>query len=132
MSDLKSKQVLVMRKFKNQRTGKFVAQGAHASLGALLSIAKFDANKNQLIIPLHNPFVESWLKGMFRKITVYVDTAEEILELFEQAKALGLPCALIEDNGLTEYNGVKTITALGIGPGDPALIDTLTGNLPLF
>ena len=101
-------------------------------LSVVMNFGLILANKNQLIIPLHNPFVESWLKGMFRKITVYVDTAEEILELFEQAKALGLPCALIEDNGLTEYNGVKTITALGIGPGDPALIDTLTGNLPLF
>ena len=128
---MSSKQVLVMRKMpKGQRTGKYCAQAAHASMGALFSIAHIDNDK--MVIPLDNEFVKDWVTGMFKKITLSVDNDAELEALYSRAVAAGLPCAIIKDSGLTEYNGVPTLTAVGIGPADSASIDAITGNLPLF
>lgn len=128
---IESKQVLVMRQFKPKlRTGKYCSQAAHASVGAIFSQGEVDGDYFK--IPLHNPFVREWVVGRFKKITVYVESEEELLELYERARLLGLNSCIIKDAGLTEFNGVPTITAVGIGPGDPEIIDSLTGKLPLF
>lgn len=127
---MESKQVIVMRKFASLRTGKYIAQGAHASMGALLSMA--DNQGDCLKISLEDPHVCAWLTGRFKKITVYVKTEQELLDIYEKSQKAGLPCALIRDAGLTEFSGIPTITAVGIGPGDPNEIDKITGNLPLF
>lgn len=121
-----------MRQFPGLRTGKYIAQGSHGAVGALLSVSKLDVDNNCLNIPLHNIFIKEWLLGSFTKVTVYVKTEEELLSLHEQVKAVGLPSALIQDAGRTEFKGVPTYTCLGIGPGDASLIDTITGKLPLF
>lgn len=114
------------------RTGKYVSQGSHASLGALLSLSKVDAEKLTLTIPLDNPFVYDWIVGRFTKITCYVNTDTELEEIYNKAKDAGIPAALITDAGLTEFAGVPTITAVGIGPDDSDLINKITGHLPLF
>lgn len=128
---MESKQVLVMKKMpKGQRTGKYCAQAAHASLGALMSLGK--EVDGSFVIPLDDPFVYSWVVGRFKKIVTSVDTDQELVEIYNAAIKLGLPASLIEDAGLTEYNGVRTLTAVGIGPADPEEIDKITGNLSLF
>jgi PTH2 family peptidyl-tRNA hydrolase len=130
---MNSKQVIIMKKFpksRNMRTGKYIAQGAHASLGAVLSLAKHE--DFGLVIPLDNPFVYDWLVGRFTKVTVYVETDEELVLIHNQARLAGLPTSLITDAGLTEFNGVPTLTAVGVGPGDSDAIDKITGHLPLF
>ena len=127
-----AKQVIVMKKFPGLRTGKYVAQGAHAAMGALLSMAKLDSTGDNLIIPLYNHFIKEWLTGRFKKIALYVETDTELVGLYDAAQKAGLPAALIKDAGLTEFNGVPTLTAVGIGPGDPAVIDKITGHLKLF
>lgn len=130
-----SKQVLVMKKFpkdRNMRTGKYVAQGAHASLGALLSLGKFDEERTVLTIDLSNPFVYEWVIGRFTKIAVYVETEAELAAIYSEARKIGIACSIITDAGLTEFNGVPTLTAVGIGPDNVELIDKITGHLPLF
>ena len=127
---MESKQVLVMKKLPGLRTGKYCAQAAHASVGALFSIGQVQGNN--FVIPLTDPFVESWVNGRFKKITVYVTTDEELVDLYTRAQDAGIPCSLIRDAGLTEFGGVPTLTAVGIGPADPAKIDQITGSLPLF
>lgn len=130
---MESKQVLVMRKIdKGCRTGKYCAQAGHASVGALFSIAKISDDGESMIIPLSDPFVKEWVVGRFKKITLQVDNDGELLELYSAAKVLGIPTSLITDAGLTEFNGVQTLTAVGIGPADPQLIDKITGHLKLF
>jgi peptidyl-tRNA hydrolase, PTH2 family len=132
---MSSKQVLVMKKFpkdRNMRTGKYVAQGAHASLGALLSLGKMDPECQNFVISLENPFVYEWLIGRFTKVTVYVETDDELAAICNKAKEAGIATALITDAGLTEFNGVPTITAVGVGPDDPEKINAITGHLPLF
>lgn len=112
------------------RTGKYIAQGSHASLGALLSLSKIEDDR--LIIPLSNPFIWDWVTGRFTKIAVYVSADEELTAIYNQAKEANIPAALIRDAGLTEFGGVPTLTAVGIGPDNEELINKITGHLPLF
>lgn len=128
-----SKQVLVMKKFpKGLRTGKYVAQGAHACLGAFMSLGHLTADQNALVIPLTDPFVKEWVTGPFAKVTLQVETDQELVDLHKKALAAGLPAVLIKDAGRTEFGGVPTLTAVGIGPGNIEVIDTITGHLKLF
>jgi PTH2 family peptidyl-tRNA hydrolase len=132
-----SKQVIVMKKFpktRNMRIGKYCAQSCHASVAAILGLRdrSFDEAGEQLVIPLSNPFVKSWMLSNFKKVAVYVETDEELLAIYLAAKEAGLACSLITDSGLTEFNGVATLTAVGIGPDDEIAINKITGHLPLF
>lgn len=114
------------------RTGKYIAQGSHASLGALLSLGKFDEERMVLAIDLTNPFVHQWVIGRFTKITCYVETDDQLTAIYNEAKKAGIATALITDAGLTEFNGVPTLTAVGVGPDNEELINKITGHLPLF
>ena len=132
------KQIIVIRKDLNMRKGKMVAQGAHASMGAVLSVAQDkNSDRGNLFIPLKNEAGELtslglWLNGKFKKITVSVDTEKELLELTEQVKKLGIMHCLIQDSGLTEFGGVPTYTALAIGPNTSEILDPITGHLKLL
>ena len=135
------KQVIVMRKDLNMRKGKMVAQGAHASMAAMLTkshntniyrIPGSPVDLNARVILLDDA-MDEWLNGPFTKICVGVDSEEELIEIFEKAVAAGIiNCSLINDRGLTEFNGVPTKTCAAIGPADPELIDTITGHLKLL
>jgi PTH2 family peptidyl-tRNA hydrolase len=62
----------------------------------------------------------------------YVETEEELLEVYNKAKEKGMISCLITDKGLTEFNGVPTITCCAIGPAWSDELDEITGNLKLF
>ena len=126
---MEHKQVIVMRKDLNMRKGKLVAQGAHASMGAILSLCKRDGNR--LILEMDER-VEPWLTGRFKKICVYVNTEQELVDIHEAAKAAGLVSSLIVDAGLTEFNGVATKTAVAVGPDREDRIDAICKHLPLY
>ncbi len=59
-------------------------------------------------------------------------TQEEMLAIYEKAKAKGMNVSLIEDEGRTVFNGVTTITCVGIGPASRAAIDIITGHLKCY
>ena len=125
-----SKQVIIWRHDLKIRKGKSMAQAAHASWGAGLSNA--ERKDNKIIIDLSDPYVKSWFEHRFKKVVVYCPGEKELVEIYNQAKKAGLPCSLITDAGLTEFNGVPTKTCVGIGPADPEEIDKITGDLPLY
>ena len=149
-----TKQVIVFRKdlLKGPnaiRKGKFGAQVAHASLGALLKL--FNISKKEPIRlgsygdiepgQIHyeysvtfgeNTVLDDWLNGKFTKIVVSVDSDEELIALNKALDESYIPHALITDAGLTEFHGVPTNTCLGIGPYEAEEIDKFTGNLPLL
>lgn len=129
------KQIIVLRKDLNMRKGKIAAQAAHASLAVFFNMMKnhpkSQAQTGHFEMEVTNKFMLDWMNGHFTKIGVYVNSEAELLVLYEQAQAAGLPCALIKDAGFTEFNE-PTFTALGIGPDDPEKIDQITGHLPLF
>jgi peptidyl-tRNA hydrolase, PTH2 family len=127
----KPKQVCVLRQMfpnpenpsmlKKLRSGKYVAQGGHA-----YQIAEWHAQERQ------TPAWKQWKATSIAKVCLYVKTEEELLELWKKVEASGLPCALIQDSGLTEFGGTPTYTAIGIGPAYDSELKPLTGHLPLF
>lgn len=126
---MEHKQVIILRKDLNMRKGKLVAQGAHASMGAILNLCKVEGNK--LVLDMDDR-TKPWLTGRFKKICVYVNSEDELLALHDRAKDKGLITSLIKDAGLTEFNGVPTYTAVAIGPDREDKIDEVCKHLPLF
>jgi PTH2 family peptidyl-tRNA hydrolase len=126
---MEHKQVIVLRKDLNMRKGKMVAQGAHASLRAILQLGHRDGGS--FVIPLDER-LEPWLLGRFKKICVSVNSQSELLAVHERAQAAGLISALILDAGLTEFGGVPTYTAVAVGPDREDRVDAVTGSLPLL
>lgn len=138
----RAKQVIVMRrKFvidgetKTVRTGKMIAQGAHASMAALLNI--MDRTDTTSGMKLHldisrDSHIYDWLAGKFTKVVVYVDTLEELEKIFQKAKEKNQIRAMITDAGLTEFKGQQQKTCCAIGPGWEDEINEITGKLPLL
>lgn len=130
------RQMLVVRKDLKMRTGKAIAQGSHAAMGAVTrgygaAIRTTPEGQRELAIPLDDDLF-AWLTGRFKKVCVYVTSEAELLALHEKAQAAGMRTALIQDAGLTEFKGVPTYTVLSIGPHPKARLDPLTGHLPLY
>lgn len=122
-----TKQVIVMRKDLGMRKGKMIAQGAHASLKALLDSGDLG--------PMAAEPARIWLKGSFTKICVSVNSEEELVAIYEKARQKfdsDCPLTLITDAGRTEFNGVPTKTCCAIGPWWSDEIDEITGALPLL
>ena len=137
MSKLEPKQVIVVRKDLNMRKGKIAAQVAHASLSILVNRME---KTDDPFFPLvwfrfgteKDKALHQWLTNRFTKICVSVDSEEELIEIYSQAKKAKLPCSLITDSGATEFHGVPTITCAAIGPAYPNEVDPITGHLKLL
>jgi PTH2 family peptidyl-tRNA hydrolase len=128
---MKSKQVIVIRKDLNMRKGKMVAQGAHASMKAVLD-SMIDVEEEKVLYLEPGTPMEDWINGIFTKICVSVDSEEELLELYNSAKIQGYNAALIQDAGLTEFGGVPTYTCCAIGPNWEDEVNAITGHLKLL
>jgi peptidyl-tRNA hydrolase, PTH2 family len=133
------KQVIVIRKDLNMSAGKLASQVSHASMALvtnLLNVEKtligynynfhLDEDKEQELA------IHEWLQGSFTKVIVYVKSEQALLNIYEKAKVKNLPCALIKDEGRTEFNGVPTHTCLGIGPCHNEDFEGITSKLRLF
>ena len=112
------------------RKGKMIAQGAHASMAAVLS--RSSKSPEGWLIPMGDPDIGPWLEGKFAKIALGVDSEEELIAIHQQAMAAGLPCSIIRDSGLTEFGGIPTLTAVAVGPADKSKIDPITSHLKLL
>ena len=138
------KQVIVIRKDLNMRKGKIAAQACHASLSAVLQAMLkvecftwgYDEKNNKINfssdIVNEGEYLENWFGADYRKIVLYVNSEEELLSIKQIADEANLICALITDNGLTEFNGVPTKTCLAFEPLPDNVIDPLTGHLSLL
>jgi len=131
MSDYKVKQVIVMRKDLKMRRGKEIAQGSHASLAVILNAMQKSENEYNFKFE-SGSYWDKWLNGNFTKICVSCDSEEELLELYRLAEVNNMPCVLITDAGLTEFDGVATKTCIAIGPYRADKIDKITGHLKLL
>jgi PTH2 family peptidyl-tRNA hydrolase len=124
------KQVIIVRKDLNMRKGKMVAQGAHASLAAILNqMPTVDGVK---FLDLNDKRVGPWVTGMFKKICVSVNSEQELLDLHKAAVEAKIINSLIQDSGLTEFGGIPTYTTVAIGPDFEEKIDAITKHLPLL
>lgn len=108
-----------MRTDLNMRKGKMVAQGAHASVGAI------DASDWSEVWSI-------WTQSGMTKVCVGVDSEAALRSIYESAMRAGLPAHLVIDSGRTEFHGEPTPTCLAIGPGWSDAIDLITGDLKLL
>jgi PTH2 family peptidyl-tRNA hydrolase len=103
------KQVIVIRKDLNMRKGKMVAQGAHASLIAVIgetheSSEVHGGQGDKLLLCVDDP-LRDWLRGDHKKICVGVASEGELLAIYGAAKAKGLRCPTgAQNDGSTTHS----------------------------
>ena len=137
MSELK--QVIIVRtKYpdgkggtRGVRCGKLIAQACHAS-GKVLEAYKNCGYVYPDLDPDQEEDVKVWLSAGHRKIVVQVDTADELVALWQAGNTARLPSYIIKDSGHTEFGGEETFTAVAIGPAKPGTVDVITGHLKLY
>ena len=139
---METKQVIVIRKDLHMRKGKMCAQASHASIAFLtrgMGVAQNidDINDYGADVSFGNNQqfaieVQEWLESSFRKICLYVNSEQELLNLHTKALGEGLISNLITDNGATEFDGVPTNTCIAIGPHEDHRFSELTDHLPLL
>lgn len=121
------------------RSGKLAAQVAHASMKVFFDrqvlgfnstinerLAPQDFGRSNLVIPL-TAEMDQWVNGTFTKIVLGVDSEADLLLVYQSALDAGLPAAIIQDMGATEFHGVPTYTTCAIGPDLAEKIDLITG-----
>jgi peptidyl-tRNA hydrolase, PTH2 family len=128
-----TKQVIVIRRDLRMRRGKEIAQGAHAATAWLADRVLQTILPNEAVDHVAlSPAERAWLESSFRKVTVKVNSEEELIAVYQKALDAGLVVHLITDRGLTEFGGVPTRTCLAVGPDYDDLIDPVTGDLELY
>lgn len=65
------------------------------------------------------------------KITVRIDSEEELLELDKVAKSMDVLSSIVRDAGQTQV-APGTRTVLAIGPAPKSVLDKITGHLKLY
>lgn len=110
------KQVIVVNESLQLPAGKLAAQVAHAALAAYLNASP--------------EIRRQWLADGMTKIVLKGENETTLLALHAQAMKSQLAAALVRDAGHTVVPS-GTLTCVGIGPGDIASIDLLTGHLKL-
>jgi len=138
------KQVICVRHDLGMRRGKQIAQAAHASMAFITRRIQQNVDGERLPNQFQSSsnFVydymgitdvqKEWLETSFAKVTVRVNSEEELLDVYEKAKESGLEVHLVTDSGRTEFHGVPTNTCIAIGPDFSELIDPITGDLKLL
>jgi len=114
------KQVLcVNSSLKKMDKGKAMAQCGHATLGAYRISERY--------APMN---VKHWFRSGQAKIAVKC-TEEEMLQVAEHAKRLGVVSYTVEDAGRTQIPaGSKTVCA--IGPAPQSVLDEISGGFKLM
>jgi peptidyl-tRNA hydrolase, PTH2 family len=128
-----TKQVIVIRRDLRMRRGKEIAQGAHAATAWLAERVLQGMTRNGTVNHVELSAAErSWLQSSVRKVTVKVNSEEELMAVYQTAIEAGLVVHLVTDRGLTEFGGVPTRTCLAVGPDYDDLVDPVTGDLELY
>ena len=115
---------LIVRKDLKMRRGKEIAQGGHA-------VEQWMLRANESNDGFSNEEKE-YLNSGTTKITLRVDSEEELLSIMNEAQEAGLNTHLITDLGKTEFNGVSTNTVLSIGPHHVDKVNPITNKLKLY
>ena len=123
------KQVIVIRRDLRMRRGKEIAQGAHAATAWLRERVLAHGFFGRIALSVAE---REWLELSNRKVTVKVSSEDELLAVYEKARAAGLVVHMITDRGITEFGGVPTRTCLAVGPDYDERIDPVTGDLELY
>ncbi|KAJ0172907.1 hypothetical protein K1T71_011083 [Dendrolimus kikuchii] len=120
VSNSEYKLVLVVRTDLNMGKGKIAAQCSHAAVGAFEKALKKDPEG-----------LKTWQMTGQAKVALKTDSVEEIKQIQDNAKKMGLITSLIRDAGRTQI-APNSVTVLGIGPAPKDIIDKVTGHLKLL
>jgi len=96
----------VVRTDLDMSAGKIAAQAGHAFLDSFENCRKGDEARAISYKQDHHGI----------KVTLAIESEEELLELAKVAKANGIFHEVVLDLGYTQFEGQPTVTALGIGP----------------
>lgn len=114
------KMVLVVRQDLRMRAGKIASQCAHAATGTYAELMRSQQS-----------LLRRWEQCGQAKIVVTCKNQQEMNNLKGAAESIGLPTFLVADAGRTQVlAGSRTV--LAIGPGEKALVDSVTGKLHLL
>lgn len=114
------KMVILVRTDLNMGKGKAAAQCCHACLAAFRSASR-----------RYPSLVKAWESEGQPKVTLKVESEDELSDLEKRARAAGLVVEGIRDAGRTQVSrGTRTVAA--IGPGPAKLINLVTGHLKLY
>lgn len=122
------KQIIVIRRDLGMRRGKEIAQGAHAAMAFLTKAIDRYGNLTRSLTRKEL----KWINGPFTKVVLQVPDWESLISVFDKAQLNGIEVHMIIDNGVTEFNGSPTATALAIGPDEDDVLDPLFGGLKLY
>lgn len=131
---LDCRQVIVIRKDLKMRRGKEIAQACHGSIAFISlrfrSLLRF--NPFPMLRLCFNRNIREWILGSFTKITLQVNSEEELLKIHQMALDAGLESHLITDSGRTEFDGVPTNTCCCIGPAPKSSFGGITDHLSMY
>jgi PTH2 family peptidyl-tRNA hydrolase len=130
------KQVIVIRRDLKCRRGKEVSQGSHSAMMFMTTQVTGKPTEDKwgntgYLIELTEDAVK-WMRRGFKKVTCQVSSEEELQEIYDKAKAAGLIVHMVIDEGLTEFGGVHTKTALCVGPNKSSEMAEVTDHLKLY
>lgn len=125
------RQVIIVSSSTKMPKGKLAAQVAHASLNSFLSSTEVIIG-DEYEFKLGADALEWMTNGSHTKVCVKCDSEDEMLDIYNRLVTDGIPCAKIIDSGRTVFNGVPTLTAIGVGPAPKATIDQYTSHLKLL
>uniref|UniRef100_A0A915BPB4 peptidyl-tRNA hydrolase n=1 Tax=Parascaris univalens TaxID=6257 RepID=A0A915BPB4_PARUN len=115
------KMIFVVNMSLKMGAGKLAAQVGHATLGVYRLALKSEEGRRAL---------DAWRLMGEMKVVVKGENTEELLEMFKQAKDIGLFAYVVSDAGRTQIPaGSRTV--LGIF-GASNVVDTITGRLKLL
>ncbi|KAF5303281.1 hypothetical protein FQA39_LY10020 [Lamprigera yunnana] len=112
--------ILAVRNDLKMQKGKVAAQCGHASVSAYV---KAYHNKPNTL--------KRWMQYGGTKITVKIDSEEELLELDKNAKLHDILSSIVRDAGQTQV-APGTRTVIAIGPAPRTELDKITGHLKLY
>lgn len=120
MSSYGYKMVIAVRDDLKLSKGKTAVQVAHAAVNCAMASSKNDKKR-----------FKHWHDEGQKKVAVRVPDLQQLFELKTRAESVGVVTSVISDAGHTEV-APGTVTCIGIGPADDALMERLTGDLKLM
>lgn len=100
--------------------GKIAAQCGHAAVGAFEKAQKRDPEG-----------LKAWQYTGQAKIALKTDSVDEIKQIADNSKKMGIITSMIRDAGRTQI-APNSITVLGVGPAPKDVVDKVTGHLKLL
>lgn len=130
-----TKMVIVMRRDLHMRKDEAIAQACHGAINVVLNTLDRDGlpwyiTKQKIVIDGESA-LSDWFSNSCTKVYLYVDSDEVLLNLKKKADDAGILSFLVQDDIATEFHGMGTYTCIVFEPLDSAVIDPITGNLPL-